>query len=733
MTVISNEEGFYALMLPEGQYAISCQYVGMEPFVKSFTIRGHDFTLNIRLQDSRTSLDQVEVTATPLTDVNTVQMGATTLAAKVLQKIPTFLGEVDVIRSITTLPGVVTAGEGAAGFQVRGGGADQNLILLDDAPVFNSAHLFGFFSIYNPDYLKSFTLHRSGVSARYGSRISSVLDVSMADGHEDKLHVSTGLSPMTFKLGLDGPLTKRSSFVLAGRGASANHILKLFPSQNLKNSAGYFYDFNVKYHYQIDARNEISLSAYYSKDGFKFPYDTLYHWSNALGSLKWHHILNDNYSGALTLVKSHYQNQVEGIRTGEEFVLQSGVDFTQVKYDGNYFGIPQHTLEFGAGGARYQVEPGDFQTYGTSSRTPITLDQDLGYETYYYLNDEVSISKALSVSMGLRHSFFAKYGPGEVYTYEEGVPRSENTIVDTVLYSSREKIKAYQGLEPRAAVKLSLNAESSVKLGYSRMRQYIQLISNTASITPVDIWKLSNRYLAPQIADQWALGYFFVRDDQAYEFSWEVYYKNLLNQLDYKNGATLSLNPALEAALLTGTGFAYGSEWLIKKNHGRLTGWLSLNYARSFRVVAGPTPEESINNGEVYPSNYDRPLNINLFSSYRLYDPRWSFSFNFTYTTGRPNTIADSWFRYYDTILANYRGRNQERMPDYHRLDIAFNYTSHPHKKVQSRWSFSVYNLYFRKNAYSLLYAHFYGSPVGTYKLSVLGSAIPSLSYQLTF
>lgn len=730
-TVAADEKGYFSVRLEEGTYQVESQYLGMERFLANVVLNRNE-QLQLRLKAKNINIRQVEVTTKPSTDVNSTNMGSTYMDVKLLTKMPALLGEVDVIRSVASLPGVVSAGEGTAGFYVRGGSADQNLVLLDDVPVFNSSHMFGFFSVYNPDVLKSYTLHRSGISARYGGRISSILDVKMVEGNEEQMRYQVGISPISAKLGLEGPLSPKLTVVVAGRAAYPTYLLKLFNSENIRNSAAHFYDANVKANYKINENNSLAFSSYHSADGFKFPFDTTYNWTNTLGSLKWHHVYSQKLSSTLTLAKSVYDNNVEGIATGEEFTLNSGIDLTQLKADLGYFGFSGHAIDFGAGASAYRIQPGKLKPYGTSSLNPRTLQEDNGTEYHGYANDEIRITDRIAVSLGLRYTYFAKRGPTDVYLYESGKPRSETSIIDTLAYADGKTVQSYQGLEPRAAVKYSLSDNSSLKASYSRTRQYIQLVSNTAAITPVDVWKLSDNYLKPQVADQWSVGYFYVKPDNTYEFSWEVYYKTLINQVDYKDGAVLLLNPALEADLLNGDGFAYGSEWLLKKNNGRLNGWLSLTYSRSLRRIDGETPEETINDGKIYPSNYDKPLNLNVFANYQV-GPRWTLSSNFTYTTGRPITASDSWYRYYNQVFSNYIGRNQERMPDYHRLDMSLNYDFNRGKRAVYTGSISVYNLYGRKNAYSTFFRHYYGSPPGAYKLAIIGAPIPSVNLNVKF
>ncbi|WP_242928786.1 TonB-dependent receptor [Pontibacter vulgaris] len=730
-TVITDEKGHFSIKLQAGRYQLECQYLSMERYTKELRLNENTH-LAITLKPRNLSLKQVEITANQTMDVNAVNMGSTFMDVKLLTKMPALLGEVDVIRSVSSLPGVVNAGEGTAGFYVRGGSADQNLILLDDVPVFNSSHLFGFFSVYNPDVLKSYTLHRSGISAKYGSRISSILDVRLREGNGEKMQYFAGISPVSARIGLEGPIGAKTTIIVSARGAYPKYLMQLFDSENIKKSSAHFYDGNVKINYNLNKNNSLSLSTYYSADGFKFPYDTTYSWSNKLGSLRWDHIFSARMSGSLSVAKSIYDNNIEGIATGEEFNLSSGIDFSQLKAELGYFGIKGHTIDFGGGVANYNIQPGKLRPYGTSSLNPLTLQRDKGSEYYGYLNDEITISDKLSLAVGLRYTHYVKKGPNDVYIYEAGIPKRETSIIDTVTYADGKTVQTYQGLEPRASLKYSLGANSSLKAGYSRTRQYIQLITNTAAITPVDVWKLSDAYIKPQVADQVALGYFHLLPDNRYEFSLELYYKMLRNQVDYKDGAVILLNKSLEADLLYGNGKAYGAEWLVKKNTGRLTGWLSFTYSRSYRTIKGNSEEETINHGDKYPSNYDKPVNLNIFTDYQL-TPSWTLSANFNYTTGRPITAADSWFRYYGFTFSNYYGRNQERMPDYHRLDISFNHDFRKKKLTESSGSISVYNLYARKNAYSTLFRHYYGSPPGAYKLAIIGIPIPSVNYNIKF
>lgn len=732
--MLTDSNGKFKVQLKEGFYSLKAQYINAGGYTKTIRLT-KDTDLEIELNSQDIALGEVVVKSKTLIDINSAMMGKTSVDIQVLKKLPAFLGEIDVIKSISALPGVVNAGEGASGFYVRGGSADQNLVLFDDAPVFNTSHLFGFFSVFNPDVLKNYTLHRSGISAKFGGRVSSILDVQTREGNQDRLKVFAGISPVTVKLGVDGPIGKKTTILLAGRVANPNYLLKLFPAENIKKSKGYFYDVNFKVNHKINNKNSLLLSSYVSDDGFKFPFDTTYQYKNALGTLKWSHSFSNTFSSNLAVIYSKYDNRVDGIAPDEQFTLSSSILNKQVKLDFLKQVNDAQVLEFGAGVGTFNINPGRLDIKNSiSAYNPVVLDLDNGREMWAYINDEWTVNNKLSLAGGLRLNVFQKLGPGESYVYDSDKPRSFSSIIETKTYQKGDVVQTYSGLEPRMSLKYSLSDVKSIKIGLSRTRQNIQLISNTSALTPADVWRLSNPNIKPQISDQISAGYFIVPKSQSYEFSAEIYYKKMLNQVDYKDGAVILLNKYLESDLLNGIGMAYGTELFYKKNAGDLTGWISLGYSRSLRKIEGKTKEETINGGKWYPSNYDKPINLNIFSSYQFPYSPWSFSSNFTFTSGRPVTAADSWFIYYgDAIYSSYYGRNQQRMPAFYRVDIAFLRQSPPERKIKTEWGISVYNLTFHKNAFSTLFKHYYGFPPQAYKLSIIGVAIPSLNYNIKF
>ena len=731
--LMTDSLGKFKVELVEDTYNIKVHYLNSGAYSQNIRLN-KNIHIDIVLNTQEVELNEVVVKSKTLIDVNAAVMGKTSVDIQVLKKIPAFLGEVDVIKSISALPGVVNAGEGASGFYVRGGGADQNLVLFDEAPVFNTAHLFGFFSVFNPDVLKDYTLHRSGISAKFGGRVSSILEVQTREGNQEKMKVFAGVSPVSAKFGFDGPLTKKTTILFAARGANPNYLLKMFPSNDIKKSRSYFYDANLKINHKINQSNSLYFSSYFSKDGFKFPFDTTYQYTNSLGTLKWSHVFSNSFSANFSAIYSQYQNKVNGISPDEQFTLSSSIMNKQIKADFYKKITDNQIVEFGTGVGSFYINTGNLAIHSSeSSYNPVSLEADNGRELWAYINDEWTINTKFSLAGGVRLNGFQKLG-GDATIYDASKPKSLSSIIETKHFTANQVAKTYIGLEPRFSMKYSLSEVSSLKMGISRTRQNIQLISNTSALTPADVWRLSNENIKPQIANQVSLGYFFVPKSQGYEFSAEVYYKQMLNQIDYKDGAILLLNKYLEADLLNGKGLAYGTELFAKKNTGNVTGWLSVSYARSLRKIAGNSPEETINNGKWYPSNYDKPLSINLFSSYQFPYSPWSFSSNFSFASGRPVTAADSWFLYYGNFTySNYTGRNQERMPPFYRIDVSFLRQAISKKKIKSEWGISVYNLTGRKNAFSTLFKHYYGQPPKAYKLSIIGVVIPSLNYNIKF
>ncbi|MBC5775845.1 TonB-dependent receptor [Pontibacter sp. KCTC 32443] len=733
---LSDANGRFSLTIPAGESNLIITYLGYEKDIRNVYSQ-KDVDLPIGIFTTSEQLKEVKIFGdrAPDQNIESVQSGITKMDIAGFKKIPAFLGEVDVIKGIKLLPGVSSIGEAATGFNVRGGSVDQNLVLLDDAPIFNSSHLFGFFSVFNPNAVSDVTLYRGGIPAQYGGRISSVLDVKQKEGNYKKFAGNGGIGVVSSRMALEGPIIKdKTSFVVAGRASYSDWLLGYMPNISLRNSTASFYDLSAKLTHKINDKNKLSISGYRSRDEFGLAGDTLYNWTSTTGTIKYSRYFTDNLvmdlSGVYSNYDLHYLNQEENNASD----YSNGIEYKNIKADFLYT-REKHQVNFGASSIKYSFRPGEIKpNSGESQIQPLALPQEQSVETALYLNDEFAISPKVTLMVGLRYSLFANIGAGDVYTYAPDEPKKERTITDTTTYTSGEIIKTYQGLEPRFSLKYSLDDQSSVKLGYNRNRQYVHLISNTASVSPIDIWKTSNTHIAPQIGDQVSLGYFRNFSNNNFETSIEGYYKHISNILDYKDGANLFLNETLEADLLPGKGKAYGLEVALNKKSGIVSGWMSYTYARTMISVNGNAPSEKINDGNYYPASFDKPHTFNFVGSYQV-RKRIVWSANFTYSTGRAITAPTSYYIIDGHFVPNYGERNQYRIPDYHRLDLSLAiYTNYKRdKKWEGNWNISVYNVYSRKNPYSVFFKHSYGSPARMQKLSVVGVPLPSVSYDFRF
>lgn len=739
----TNLYGFYSLSLPPGTYTLTYTFVGFSEVVRELELQ-QDQTLNIELAPSDVQLEEFEITSERANqNVRNVEMSVEKLEIKAVKKIPQFMGEVDIVRTLQLLPGVSTVGEGAMGFNVRGGNVDQNLILLDDAPVFMSSHLFGFFSVFNADAVRDFKLYKGGIPAKYGGRLSSVLDVRQTEGNLKKFHGSGGLGLISSRLMLEGPIKKdKASFMISGRRSYIDLFFPLF--KDLKGTVVYFYDLNAKINYKIGEKDRLFLSGYFGDDVFNFDNNFKAHWGNGTGSLRWNHIFNSKLFLNTTAVYSKYSYSL-GVPQGfQAFKWESAIQNINAKMDFSLFPNPNNTVEFGWNALVYLFDPGS--TKGTSETSVFTensVDRKRAFEPAVYLSNKQSITENFTIQYGLRYSMFMNFGKQTVYEYADGTERLEENIVDTLNYKSGDVIKTYaglDGLEPRLALNYTFNEKHSVKASYNRTRQYIHLISNTTAATPIDIWAPSDTYIKPSTVDQVALGYFRNFSDNMFELSTEVYYKRFYDVVDYRDGAELLLNDKLETELLSGSGLAYGLEVMFKKTRGRLSGWLSYTLARTERTIEG------INNGDAFVSNWDKTHDLSAVLSFDIND-KWTLGANFSYMSGRPITYPDGRYEYNGVIVPNYSNRNGARTPSYHRLDFSATYSKpkgqgkkiffffNKPKNWESSWVFSIYNLYSRKNPYSVYFRQNEDFPQQTeaVQLSVFGSIIPGVTYNFKF
>jgi len=653
-----------------------------------------------------------------------------------IKQMPAVLGESDVLRAVITLPGVTTVGEASTGFNVRGGSADQNLILFNDATIYNPSHLFGFFSAFNADIIKGVELYKSSIPEKYGGRLSSVLDVTTRDGNSKQFSGNAGIGPLTSKLTLEGPLVKdKTTFIVSGRTTYSDWILKTLPEKEYNNSSASFNDLSLHIAHTLNTKNSLYLTGYLSNDKFRLNSDTTYKYGNRNANIKWKHNFSNSFYSVITAGLDHYQYSQSSDRNPvNAYNFAYKLDQASARIDFSYNASAKHAIDFGVSSSRYAFQPGSMQPSGEQSivtRNIVPKEQAL--ESAIYAGDRYAITDKLALDIGLRYSLYNYLGPHDVYNYEPGLPKETSTILDTVHYASGKNIKTYGGPEYRFGLRYTLDGNTSVKLSFNTLRQYIHLLSNTTAISPADIWKLSDTHLQPQLGKQISLGFYRNFRSNTLETSLEVYYKTIEHYLDYKSGATLLLNPHIETDVFNARGKAYGAELLIRKTTGKLNGWLSYTWSRTLLKQDDPLAGQLINNGAWYPANFDRPNNVNFVGNYR-FSHRYSLSLTGIYTTGRPITLPIATFDLGGGQRVYYSDRNQYRIPDYFRTDISFNMEGNAkvHQRFHNSWSFGVYNLTARKNPYSVYFTEANGVIKG-YQLSIFGTAIPFLSYNIRF
>ena len=731
-TAVTDEKGNYTVTVQAGENMIHFRYVNFREKVidaKVYT----NATLDIILEEAPTVLDEVVISDQAVLNLRVSQ---TTLRVTDMKRAPTFLGEVDLIKQVQNQPGVTTVGEVASGFNVRGGGVDQNLVLYDGVPVFNTSHALGFFTAFNADAVSQVSFYKGGIPAEFGGRVSSVLDIKSKDGSLDKWHGGGGIGIISSYLTAGGPIKPDTTSVIASvRGSYSDWMLNTIKSdyQSLRNSSVSFYDASLKLIHKINSKSKLTLSGYTSYDQFSLTNDTLYTSRNIAASVHYDRTFGEKLFGTMSVSFGKYAYSMRDEDPNTAFDLTYGVTYPSVKLDFNYEG--EHKLSFGAHHTWYNFAPGSLApTTAGSNVKAIDMLHERSSESALYLSDAFYWRERFLLEAGLRASLYNRVGRGTTYQYAEDQPRQPQNVVDSTVYGAGENMKTYVGIEPRLSLRYTLTAFASVKLGYNRMYQYMHLISNTAAITPVDIWQSSNTYFKPQVADQISLGYYRTIQDNTYEAYVEGFYKTTDNVLDFKDGANLILNKNLETALLPGKAEAYGVEVSGSKVKGRLLATLSYTYSRSWRKVDGPLDEEQVNEGKRYPSNYDQPHVVQLNWRYGI-SRRIFFSGNFIYHTGRPMSLPVAGYSVDGVPVMTFSDRNKYRIPDYHRLDLAFIIEgTHKRKKIlDGTWVLSFYNAYGRKNAYSVFFQDNGKGFYKPYKLSVVGSIVPSLSYSFKF
>ena len=738
--ISTNEYGFYSITLPKGNYTIVSSYVGYN--VKEEKVNLTENTkLNIKLEESSKELQEVVVTGDKVrANIRKPEMSVNKLSIATIKQMPVVLGEVDIIKSLLFLPGVTNAGEGQSGFNVRGGGADQNLVLLDEAAVYNSSHVFGFFSVFNPDAIKDLKLYKGGIPARFGGRASSVLDIYQKDGNSNKFSMNGGIGLITSRLLAEGPIVKeKGSFLVAGRGSYAHLFLKLTNNKNV----AYFYDLNTKLNYKLNKNNNLFLSGYFGRDVFSLNKTFSNTYGNSTLNMRWNHLFSDKLFSNLSVIYSDYYYGLTLDFVG--FDWTSGIQNYNIKYDLKHYISDKTKLSYGLNGIYYNFNPGLIEPNNEqSSINRKQLDKKYAFEPAIYIDAEQKIDEKISISYGLRYSLFYRLGSSNVNYYKDNNPVAYDEElkiyekakpIATERVGSNKVIADYNYLEPRFAMSYEINKNQSAKISYNRMVQYLQLISNTASPTPLDVWTPSDNYIKPQIADQIALGYFNNFKDDKYTLELETYYKGVQNRMDYIDGADLIANEAIEQVILNGRMRSYGLEMLLRKNTGAFTGWIAYTLSKSEQQTSGRTATEvGINNGNWYRSAYDKTHNLAVTGSYKL-NEKWTFGANFTLQSGQPVTYPTGKYIYQGITVPSYGARNEDRLPLYHHLDISATLTPRKNssRNWKGEWVFSIYNLYSRKNAASISFRQ--NAETGTneaVKLSIFG-IVPSVSYNFKF
>jgi hypothetical protein len=728
---ITNSVGYYSIELPKGQYQVEFRMVGMRQTIRNVIIYS-DGALNVEMAENTNQLNEVVVSANRENIVRNVRMGIEKIDVKMLKQIPMGMGEVDVFKSSLLLPGVQSVGEASNGYNVRGGSADQNLILLNSAPIINPSHFFGFFSAFNSDMIEDVTLYKSGMPAKYGGRVSSVMDIELKQGSMEKFNVSGGISPLTGRLMIEGPIiTKKASFIISTRTTYSDWILRQLKNIQLQKSSASFYDIQGLLTFNPNDKNSFSLSGYLSNDYFDYYKESTISYSNLASTLTWRHIYSPGFSSQFSAIISNYEYHDNSTQDSTSFYsLYYRLNQQILRADFTYRPAEKHKVDFGLDATNYYLLPGVQKPVGIYSEIlPKQLETERALEPAVYLSDEFDITPRLLLSGGLRFTLFTAFGPRTQNIYDPNGPRSLENIVDTVYYGKGKIIKTYPGLEFRFSSRFIITPDLSVKAGFQRNYQYLDMISNTTSMTPTDIWKLSDYYIKPQRGDQFSLGFYKNLSSKAIETSVEAYYKILNNILDYKGGAELLMNDHLETDVLNGNGKAYGIEFMVKKQLGMFTGWISYTYSRVLLKVDGKFEEEKVNGGNYFPANYDKPNDLKIVANAKLYR-RLNFTTNLVYNTGRPITYPVAYYDFLNVDRVFYSERNEFRIPDYLRLDLAatVNGNLKAKKLNHSSLTFTVYNVLGRRNPYSIFFKDEDGVVKG-YQMSIFGQPIFMVTY----
>lgn len=721
--IITNSYGFYSITVPKGNYTLLAQSVGFN--VQSFSLTvNKNVVQNIQLGRTNNTLQEVVVSSRKKNEaVLRPIMGVEKISMKEIQNIPVLFGEKDVLKTIQLLPGIQSAGDGNAGFYVRGGSADQNLILLDEAPVYNPSHLLGFFSVFNSDAIKDATVYKGGMPSEYGGRLSSVVDLKMNEGNNKRASVSGGIGLIASRLSVEAPIKKdKGSFIISARRTYADLFLKLSKDSTARNSTLYFYDINAKANYKFGDKDRVYLSGYFGRDNFIYNKQFGFDWGNSTATLRWNHIFNSKLFSNTSLIYSNYNYRIKINSDGDDIKITSAIQDWNFKEDLQWFAGSNHNVKFGLNSIYHTFIPGDITANSESGINNQTLQKKYGWENAAYINDTWTFSEHFNMNYGVRFSSFSLLGPGTFYTYND-----DSSVKDSSAYNKTGLVKTYFSVEPRLSFSYILNEQNSIKAAYARNTQNMHLLSNSTTSSPTDVWIPSSNNVKPEIADQFSVGYFRNFKENQYEFSTELYYKKMQNQIDYKNGADIYANENVESQLVFGKGRAYGIEFLVKKKYGKLNGWISYTLAKSERQFTG------INNGSWYPAKQDRTHDISVVAMYEL-NKRWTLSADFVYYTGNATTFPSGKYGIDGQVVSYYTERNGYRMPAYNRLDIGATYIVRKTATKESSWTFSLYNAYGRENAYTINFRTNEDDPTKTEAVQVaLFKFIPSVTYNFKF
>ena len=719
---VSNSYGFYSISLPANQYTIRFQYIGYEP--KTVTVNlTENKNLDIELKEKTVEIGNIVITGERADkNITSVEMGNVKLTPKQIENIPVLFGERDILKTIQLTPGVKSAGEGNSGFYVRGGGIDQNLILLDEAPVYNASHLLGFFSVFNSEAIKSANLMKGSIPAEFGGRASSVFDIKMKEGNMKKFGVTGNIGIISSNIAIEGPIKKeKGSFIVSGRRTYADMFLVFSKKEDIKNTTLYFYDLNLKSNYRINKKNRIYLSGYFGRDNFGFAKEFGFDWGSITGTLRWNHSFNGKLFSNSSFILSNYSYNIN-IMDAADILIRSEINDINFKQDFTLYANSQNTLKFGGNVIYHNVLPGEITVSEGFALESDKISRRRAIEWAAYVSNSQNFSEKFKIYYGLRLALFSNIGPGEFYEFDE-----DGKLINTINKENFGVYKTQGGLEPRVGLNYTINNKNSVKASYNRIYQFLHLLSNSTTTTPTDLWLPSSNNVKPQISDQVSLGYFRNFNNNEYETSLEVYYKGLKNQIDYKNGAELVYNATVESELVFGKGWAYGAELMIKRNFGRINGWLSYTWSKTMRQF------DKINKGNPFPARHDRTHDLSLVGMFDI-TSKLKVSATWIFYTGNAVTFPSGKYEIEGQSVAYYTERNGYRMPNYHRFDFGLTWQRKKTEKFESSWNFSVYNIYARENAYFIDFRESEANPDVTEAVQfAIFKIIPSVSYKFKF